>query len=112
MIDLANESVLTLNEIARLLPPSRRNRPVSFNCVLRWARRGLKSSSTGEVVKLEVIKVGGRLLSSREALQRFGERLSPPSADMPSSPTDPRTRRQRERAIERAERELDRLGVR
>jgi hypothetical protein len=108
MIDLSTESPLSLNQAARLLPPGRRNRPVSFSCVLRWVLEGAKAPS-GELVKLEALRVGGRWLTSREALQRFAEALTPQASGMPSSPA--RTPRQRRRAAERAEKALEKLGI-
>jgi hypothetical protein len=107
MIDLQNEQILTLSDASRLLPPSRRGRPVSFSCLWRWALRGIKNH-TGEVVKLEVIKVGGRLLTSREALQRFAERLTPCVDGV--APAPPRTPAARNRA-ERAGNELAKIGI-
>jgi hypothetical protein len=62
----------------------------------------------GERVKLEALRLGGRWVSSREALQRFAEALTP-HTDTPASAT--RTPRQRRRASERAARELERLGI-
>jgi hypothetical protein len=107
MIDLTTESILSLRDAAKLIPPARQGRPVSFQCILRWALEGAKAPS-GERVKLEAVRLGGRWLTSREALQRFAEALTPRS-DSPTSP--PRTLRQRRRAAERAERELEKLGI-
>ncbi len=48
-------------------------------------------------------------MTSREALQRFAERLTP-NTDTP--PQDaPRTSTQRQRAVERAGRKLEKIGV-
>jgi hypothetical protein len=108
MIDLTTETTLSLNQAARLLPPGRRNRPVSFACVFRWVTQGAKGP-TGELVKLEAIRVGGRWLTSRQALQRFGERLTP--GEVTEQRPVPRSPAARERAIKRAEKELDRIGI-
>jgi hypothetical protein len=88
MIDLANESLLSLADAARLLPPARLGRPVSFHCVLRWVLQGA-AGAAGNVVKLEALRLGGRWVTSREALQRFAEKLTAPAADDPA-PARPR----------------------
>jgi hypothetical protein len=108
MIDLTSESPLSLNQAARWLPPGRCNRPVSFNCVLRWILNGANGPD-GQIVRLEAVRLGGRWLTSREAIQRFAEALTPPTSDRQMSPA--RIRRQRRRTAEHTERELDKLGL-
>jgi hypothetical protein len=49
-------------------------------------------------------------VTSREALQRFAERLTP-HLDPATTSGTPQTPGQRQRAAERAERELDKLGI-
>ena len=61
----SNETHITLAEAAKLSP----GRP-STNCVWRWARRGIRSRS-GPTVRLEHMRVGGRIFTSPEALTRF-----------------------------------------
>jgi hypothetical protein len=62
----------------------------------------------GLVVRLECVKFGGRLCTSREALQRFFDRLSG-NQQVVAPPTV--TRRQRLRQIKAAEEELRRAGI-
>ena len=109
MIDLTTETTLSLSQAARLLPPGRGDRPVTLSCVLRWVLRGARSPS-GELVRLEAVRLGGRWLTSREALQRFSEALTPDLTGGQTAPT-PRSRGRRQRASERAGRELERLGL-
>jgi Protein of unknown function (DUF1580) len=104
--NIMNETLITLSQAAKRMPPSRNGSPVSFNCILRWVKKGSRGPD-GERVRLEAVKVGGRLLTSREALGRFAHRLTPQIADIPLSPTT----RQRRRAMEQAEKELKKLGV-
>jgi hypothetical protein len=108
MIDFSTEQTVSLAQAARLLPPSRRGRPVTLSCVLRWVLSGVKNPA-GELVRLEALRIGGRWLTSREALQRFAERLTPrvegEARPMPRSPSA------RERASRRAARQLERLGI-
>jgi hypothetical protein len=56
-------------------------------------------------VRLEAVRLGGRWLTSREALQRIAERLTPGQQHLP------RTHTARARSCRRAERELDELGL-
>ena|SRR5262245_53038110 len=108
MLDVASESTISLTQAARLLPPGRRGRPVSLSCVLRWVLTGATGPS-GERVRLEAVRLGGRWVTSREALQRFAERLTPRlDGDLA---TAPRTPAKRQRASERAARELDSVGI-
>jgi hypothetical protein len=108
MIDLSTESPLSLSQAARLLPPGRRNQPVSLGCVLRWVLHGAKAPS-GETVRLEALRLGGRWITSREALQRFAEALTPQTRGEPSSPI--RTPKQRRRAAKRAGQEVEEMGI-
>src|ERR1043166_7933857 len=86
---LLTETLLGLCEAARRLPPGRGGRPVSFRCVLRWITSGVPGPD-GRRVQLEGVRVGGRWLTSEEALARWAERLTPrldtPEAPAPRSP--------------------------
>ncbi len=102
---LRDETVITFAEAARSLPPLN-GRHVHTSTLWRWARRGCRG------VKLEVRRLGGRFVTSIEALDRFGEALAaidlPQRAEPPSkSPTD----RQREKSIEQAEKVLSAGGM-
>jgi hypothetical protein len=108
MLNVSSESTISLTQAARLLPPGRRGRPVSLSCVLRWVLTGATGPS-GERVRLEAVRLGGRWLTSREALQRFAERLTP-RLDGDPAPV-PRTPGRRGRASERAAEALDRIGI-
>lgn len=99
MIDVETEEVVALSRAARWVPQVR-NKQVHSSTMWRWHMNGIKG------IRLEVIKIGGTTCTSREALARFFERLT---VDKPS-PTY-RTRRQREREIAAAERELEAEGI-
>ena len=60
---------LTLAEAAEYVP-QRRGRCVHPSTIHRWARSGV-STRSGFRVRLEVRRVGGRLLTSAAALDRF-----------------------------------------
>jgi hypothetical protein len=63
----------------------------------------------GRRVRLEAVRLGGRWLTSAEALARFAERL-PPRLGVEEAPA-PRTPARRQKASERAEKELERAGI-
>ncbi len=107
-IDLQNETTISLSAAARFLPTGRRGRPVSLSCVLRWVLTGAAGPS-GQRVRLEAVRLGGRWITSREALQRFAERLTPHlSSDEVLAPRSPANRLARSR---RTAHELDKLGI-
>jgi hypothetical protein len=100
MINLLTERVITLVEAARLVPPGRGGRPTHLSTLLRWIHPGVRG------VQLEAARLGGRWVTSREALQRFAERLTAARAGPP-----PPVRAGRACAEEAVEQELSRLGM-
>lgn len=61
---ILDETVIGMTEAARALPCVDGTR-LHPTCVWRWARRGVRG------VKLETARIGGRVVTSREALGRF-----------------------------------------
>jgi hypothetical protein len=102
MIDLQNETVIRLGDVPAYLPKHPNGRRPHVACVYRWVQRGCNG------IKLEVINVGGIMATSVEALQRFCDRCT--AAEHGTAP-EARTSRQRQRAIEAAERELSEAGI-
>lgn len=96
-IDISAESLLTVAEAAKTLP----GRP-HVATVWRWIYKGCRG------VKLATICVGGRRFTSKEALERFVEAST---AVANGEPVPARTAKQRQRAIEQAERELAAAGI-
>jgi hypothetical protein len=107
--DLTCERMLTLAQAARRFPPSRRGRPVSPSCVWRWCHSGIRVPGVG-VVKLECVRLAGRWLTSVEAISRFVARQTP-SLESAKPVQLPRTAARRQKAAERAGRELERIGI-
>lgn len=64
MVNLHNEEVLTFSEAARIVPRVNGNR-VNRGTVSRWAKLGIRG------VRLDSLRLGGRYVTSREALDRF-----------------------------------------
>src|SRR5262245_49458970 len=107
MIDSQSEDVITLGQAADDLPRRRRGRKTHVSTLYRWATVGCRG------VVLETIQVGATRCTSREALQRFFERLSQPvQAGAVTGPVvKSRTVAQRQRASEEAGRRLAELGA-
>jgi hypothetical protein len=64
------EAILSLADAVTVLPRRRGGRKVHIATLYRWADPGLRG------VRLETLRVGGTLCTSRQALQRFFDRLS------------------------------------
>jgi hypothetical protein len=108
LIDLHAEAPLSLAAAAKLLPPGRNGRRCHLSTILRWVLRGAKAPD-GTVVRLEACRLGSRWLTSREALQRFADRLTPQLGGTRS--LEPRTGSRRRQASDSAAAELERLGI-
>jgi hypothetical protein len=107
MFNPMNEKTLPLNSAAQRVPPYR-GRRTHTSTLVRWITRGARSPD-GAVVRLEAIRLGGRWLTSEEALERFTQKLTP---TFPSDPVPaPRSPAARSRASERAAAVLEALGI-
>jgi len=95
---------VTLSQAARIAPGG-----VSPNCVWRWCRRGVLSRM-GERVRLEHVRVGGKLFTTPRWIEELGQRLAEADAayfertdDEPQREPAPkpttRTRRRRRRVM-------------
>jgi hypothetical protein len=93
MIDHETERLLSMTEAAKLLP----GRP-DVSTLWRWRTGGCRGH------KLETILFGGRRYTSREAITRFLTAIN-------GQPIQAETPRQRERAIDRAERKAKAMGL-
>jgi hypothetical protein len=108
VIDFTAEEPLSLAAAAKLVPPARRGKRCHLSTILRWIIKGSKAPD-GTVVRLEACRLGGRWLTSREALQRFSDQLTPRlDAEALTVPRSPGKRR---RASDRAAAELEGLGL-
>lgn len=87
MIDPSKETLLPFSQAARKIPPLRKGRPVNPATIWRWAKSGIRSSKTGQRVKLETLRVGGSNCTSLEALSRFFTRLTEEECDDGTAPT-------------------------
>jgi hypothetical protein len=95
-IDLTTERILNLSQAAKYFPSYRGGKPAHVSRVLRAIQNG----------SLEGLRFNNQWVTSVEAIQRFAERSTPTGRTTPADA--PASRR---RAIEAAERELDRIGI-
>jgi hypothetical protein len=106
-IDSTSETLISLADAAKELPRRRRGRKTHVSTLFRWTTAGCRG------VVLESIQVGGTRCTSREALQRFFERLSQPvqAGTIPGPVLKGRTLAQRQRASVEAGRKLAEMGA-
>jgi hypothetical protein len=107
-IHIRNETLLGLKAAARMLPPGQRGRPVTLSCVFLWIVDGV-SLPDGSVCRLSGVRIGGRWLTSVEALRRFAEAQTPCLNPEPAA--TPRTAARRNRAAEKAAKPLEKMGI-
>lgn len=102
-IDLETEQLITLSAATRFFPARRRGKKPSFTCIWRWVVNGIGG------VKLDAVKVGGTLCTSKAAIGRFiaAQTANDPRINAGRSCTTSAARRKQ---IERAEDELAREG--
>ena len=94
--------------LAKRIPSNRRQGPLTSQALWRWATRGVRRPD-GQVVKLEVVRVAGRFLSSWSAVERFISAQN----QTPEVPTPAPTRSagKRQRDAERAAAMLEEVGI-
>jgi hypothetical protein len=103
---LLNEQLISLAAACTIIPPAKGAERTHLSTPLRWIKRGVRSPTTGERVRLEACRLGGRWMTSRPAVERFIDRLTP-SADV-APPSAVRSTGKRRRASEKAARDLSR----
>ena len=107
---LLSEKICTFAEAAKRLPRIDGRRPHT-STVWRWARRGIFG------IRLECRRIGGRFVTSTEALDRFTARLAQRTPEQITQHRDAHRHRakptnvQRQRAIANAECELAQDGI-
>ena len=96
-IDYENETIITLGEGCRAFPPN----GISDATMARWIQKGIKG------VRLETLLIGGRRVTSREAIARFIAAQNPDDSHAIPAITPA----QRHRQSEAARTDLQRMGV-
>jgi hypothetical protein len=103
MIDIETETLIPLVDVPKNIPPSRSGRPMNRSAAFRWVQKGLRG------VRLEAVQVGGRRMTSAQALSRFFSALSN-NAGLATDPW-PRTPRRRDKDIAGAHRDCEAAGI-
>jgi hypothetical protein len=97
-----------LTQAARRVPRTRLERPVSLSCLFRWITTGVIGPN-GQRIKLEAARLAGRWITTPGAIRRFVEAQTPRSRD--DGTLTLRTPTKRQRASERAAKELEKFGI-
>src|SRR5262245_36421156 len=80
---LLDETILYLTDVPKHIPPGKNGRPTHLSTVVRWKDRGVRG------VRLEAVRLGGRWVTSREALARFVARVTATASPTPTPVTAP-----------------------
>lgn len=107
-----NETILSLSEAAASLPRLNGKRPHT-STLWRWCRKGCRG------IRLEYVRIGSKIATSREALDRFFNAQAAADSALESTPSPtqqpatqkPRSEKERARAIEEARRKLEAAGI-
>lgn len=75
------DSLISLREAARKVP-GRDRKDASYETIRRWATKGYRGR------RLEVLWVGGRMMTTEIALQEFFQSLAAPAVAAVGSPAD------------------------
>lgn len=70
-MDISDEQLIPIQEVPRHLPTKSTGRRVHISAVYRWIKHGVAGG-----IRLKTVKMGGSTYTSKEALQRFADRLS------------------------------------
>lgn len=95
---LLNEDLMPLGRAARLLPSMRDGKCVSPSTFWRWYRNGCRAVD-GRLVKLQTWMIGGRRVTSREAIERFIAALSDDTPLPQPAPASSETEAEQLRAV-------------
>ena len=102
------EGMLTLTEATKALTAASGKRPAT-STLWRWCRRGVRG------IKLEYVRLGRRILTTPEALERFAKALADLDKQYQDGAAPPRDGRDRgrsgNRAASRAHEEFSREGL-
>lgn len=82
-IDLQRDELISLSQLARRLPAANNNR-VNPATTFRWAVQGLRGH------KLEVVHIGGRMLTTWAAYLDFSAAVASGKAPAPATVQSPR----------------------
>lgn len=98
---------ITLARAAKLIPGAS-GKHANPSTLFRWTVSGARAVD-GERVKLEFLRVGGRIVTTQAAVRRFMLALTNGTTTAPTPA--PRSPAQRRRAVEKAEKRLIEMGA-
>jgi hypothetical protein len=104
MSGVLSEPHISPTALARQVCLDDTGRPVHTATIIRWISRGV--CVRGQVIKLEALRLGGRWITSRPALDRFMARLTAASSGEVAQPSVATPAKE----DERADRELSSQG--
>lgn len=100
-INIKNETLLTLAEASKLLPRVSGKR-IHVSTLWRWCKKGLHGT------RLEYLRVGSKIVTTSEALQRFFSTLAKLDENQPQYPTyKPARMRNRRNSDASRQRDID-----
>jgi hypothetical protein len=73
-MNMLSETLISFRAAAALLPSTQPGECVCFTTIWRWATKGI--CRNGERVKLDAVRIGGRWVTSHQALERFTAALN------------------------------------
>ncbi len=79
MPSILNETMISIRAATELVPGAGAGGKVCFATVWRWIERGIRRRPDGAIVRLEAVRLGGRWVTSREAIARFCAALGQPA---------------------------------
>jgi hypothetical protein len=107
-VDIINEKPFPLAEATKLIPAGRNGKKCHLSTLIRWVEIGTPGPS-GELVRLAALRLGGRWVTTRSAIQAFAEALTPKFSSKPTRRH--RTINKRRQAAERAGKALEAAGI-
>ncbi|MCE9563187.1 MAG: DUF1580 domain-containing protein [Planctomycetes bacterium] len=72
-LDLINDRLIALSEVPEMIPPGRGGKRTHLKTVERWIANGVRLGN-GERVRLEVVQLAGRRLTTAKRLAAFIEK--------------------------------------
>ena len=107
--EINNGEGINFAAAAKIFPPTPSGKPPAASSLWRWADVGTTTPG-GEVVRLETVRVGRTIATTRGAIKRFLAALNPVNAV--TATTKPMVNRSaRQKQIAAAESELATLGI-
>jgi hypothetical protein len=107
MSEIQSGGGLSLSAAAREFPAHRGMGTLNPSSLFRWGTKGTRGAD-GRLIKLAMIRIGSRWLTTRGALARYSAELTASAATPADAPRSPAVRT---RASERAAVELKHMGA-